>query len=1680
MITNPLSNQNYINKDFQVIYPELLDAVKKLTEKWDPTISNESDPGVILLKLNAIIADKNNYNIDKNILECFPDSVSQYGNAYKLFSQLGYNMHWYRSGTGKGLIQYKVKETDNYGDVSFTVPMFTMFCDEDKENIFTSISDTALALNGDTATMDIMQGVVKDLKIGSSNKISFANLDNNLRIYFPVFNVAENGIFISNALEEDGKYSFDMSSRWEQVDNLHIQALNTKVYEFGVDQTNNTCYVEFPLDASNLMKDGIVIKYIQSDGASGNIFANKLSTLYSDTTIEGGGQEIVLKGSDIKYKNISSISNGRDPETIDDAYVNYKRTVGTFDTLVTLRDYLNFILEDSRELVSNGFITDRTCDFQDSYSIVTFEDSTTKIKNENKKVISSEGSESLKDGMQPFELKAYFFNYSRFPAADVNVSTLQSMQAYRQSYDDSFKFDGLTIKDSVEEAYKNSKSIQHNFTDIEENRQILIKNLFDLNITIIPTTLITQRESEDLKKNLYNSLLKAFQSKNIEFGKEITYEEVYDVCNNADARIKAVALDNFEYTPYALFYNGAETKFEEIQLSTSSLPLTDDNTTNISLGEKISLEILAKNILAGKTPMYIQNSDFSYQLNQSGARSISASKIDTKCQFEFRPNNPEHEVLPNESICLYAPGLNDVISYSAGVKFFFYSRNSKSDSIPANTDYRLSGGEQLTFFWTDEDGADALYLYKTYTAGDIINATFQIEQDVDLENFSEIGNVLFRVYQGEGRIVGDFNNTIRELNGSKHVLSTARTINIREIQSVSLKNKNNLCYWITNQKNDNGDKYILTLNAKNGIKEFAKIPAYTYPSEYNQGQYVAISNYERDSISIKDSNATDIFEEIKTSLDIYNKNTNRVVGQTFSSYLNRFVINATNLATVVNDAKVVSNASAIDFDNNNSLTITSEVSRDGYVYFPNMDKPSINDEEGNAISIPSKNIQRISNDALSYYKKNLKLANNSTNRKVYIDLDHQLLSIEDDGVGYITVGNGDTETGKFDKVYTENSTLIGEAKGRSLLFTYETVDGNTGWTINRNSDNIYTSEQLKTTFGIGFINNDYSDINSFTIELLNTPEFGVRYNIGTVYTVGEDIQINVSTNFSEISKMVEGEYRKFYYGKGIKIDKENSAAYYEVLQDPIQNIIQNFVMNFGLDIILGQGKYIAIGTMENTADTSMLTYEYTLRNNEWFIYTDEYFSSFEMLGAGGTVKIQKYKDPNATNVDTSINFEVPIVNDVENILKDGEQALSRDAWHIFNFNDSAYQSKDSDFGDLVTCIINQQIFLGEGSKIKVEFPEGDYEYLVITSDGCSSKGTLPLVTEQVLYNYQISYLGPDSTQWEYLPRNKDYDLLWDAYSILNINIPQYGEQRLYREHKNQFVVYEDINSAEPSLIPVYPDTPASDTSAKDTFVQCDVPITMEGGKGIDVRYVDLTNIESNSLIPINLFAYTKNIFESDSQNSYSITNNEDLISITIKAQLNDPKETTVPLKYNISFNGGKIILPIEFSRELKDAETLSIINSNVVEPTPSEESTANDSAAQAIFINNNIDIIKPTVRYYMVLAVSSDANDMMLSFNLENINSDFSIKLYPLFTCKYAFDGEQQNTKDKLKVDEGLLLSEIAKFDVEHQFDYTFVPSEGYLLNPLYGKNYFDKNNFANPFTIPKIKKLDVKVVNIK
>ena len=94
-------------KDYYQIWNELLELASKISTRWSPDSTNESDPGIVLLKSLVAIADKLNYNIDKNTLEAFMPSASQQESMRKLTEMMGYSMKYYRAANCKVSISYK-------------------------------------------------------------------------------------------------------------------------------------------------------------------------------------------------------------------------------------------------------------------------------------------------------------------------------------------------------------------------------------------------------------------------------------------------------------------------------------------------------------------------------------------------------------------------------------------------------------------------------------------------------------------------------------------------------------------------------------------------------------------------------------------------------------------------------------------------------------------------------------------------------------------------------------------------------------------------------------------------------------------------------------------------------------------------------------------------------------------------------------------------------------------------------------------------------------------------------------------------------------------------------------------------------------------------------------------------------------------------------------------------------------------------------------------------------------------------------------------------------------------------------------------------------------------------------------------------------------------------------------
>ena len=159
----------------------------------------------------AFIADKNNYNIDKNILEAFMPSATQMSSMRNLCEMNGYNMKYYNSATTSVKFMYTGSSSDGLSDsFTMTLPAFTTtITDEDGNVTYSLLQDCVLSKKNLAQSVTCIEGTFQDLMVNNSNILHLSSLDDDNRIYFSVENVAENGIRIYNSSEGSSDYYGD-------------------------------------------------------------------------------------------------------------------------------------------------------------------------------------------------------------------------------------------------------------------------------------------------------------------------------------------------------------------------------------------------------------------------------------------------------------------------------------------------------------------------------------------------------------------------------------------------------------------------------------------------------------------------------------------------------------------------------------------------------------------------------------------------------------------------------------------------------------------------------------------------------------------------------------------------------------------------------------------------------------------------------------------------------------------------------------------------------------------------------------------------------------------------------------------------------------------------------------------------------------------------------------------------------------------------------------------------------------------------------------------------------------------------------------------------------------------------------------------------------------------------------
>ena len=636
-------------------------------------------------------------------------------------------MHWYRSG--QTTVGFQIKSTQNLPS-SFVIPAFTMVSNANKDIVYTTLEPVVLytdsTMRYNIVNTPAIEGHIEDYKINGDIKIDLNNLDNDMRLYFTKTNIAENGIFIRST----GDTIYD----WQAVTNILSYPSGSKVFEFGILPDSNTCYIQFPKDIASLVNATIEIRFIISNGKSGSIKANTLTEFLNDETVFNDKQEKVTYNDKVRVIQTDVSYGNEDPETIQDAYKNYKKTIGTFNTLITKKDYENFLynLKDNVGYVtSNCVVTDRTNDVNLASKVITWNGVLNKTE-----YIVAENENTNEDSLTPYDIVLY------------------SLNPGDGTYDSTFEPNiDSTITSILKNASDEVKAIEHNMHDFSDLNSIsngficLLKNISAITGRIVTYQKVTKDEAKEIETNVQYALSQQYNARNVEFGKELDYNNLIDTITSADARIKTVALDIPRNQIYKV---GTNTKGESA-ISQNTLSIDD------------KLTIVAKMILSGNVQLFNFNTSFDYDFGQTNVQSYGSATnpiktittqatISNSATSNALTSTNGYTLKSNEIVQLCAPNYITTKEYSTYVRFNFFSNSTAS--IPEKVDYKLKDAEYIKVTYKDQNNNTQT---DTLNPGTIINCNFRIDRSTETTNMNTFSTYKYILESGQSLAVKELN-----------------------------------------------------------------------------------------------------------------------------------------------------------------------------------------------------------------------------------------------------------------------------------------------------------------------------------------------------------------------------------------------------------------------------------------------------------------------------------------------------------------------------------------------------------------------------------------------------------------------------------------------------------------------------------------------------------------------------------------------------------------------------------------------------------------------------------------------------------------------------------------------------------------------------------------------------------
>jgi hypothetical protein len=335
-----LSKLSYTKQDYESILLEIAELFNgsSLGTSWDNI--SESDIMFITMSLLAAHKDMLNYMIDYRTLESFMSTAREFRSVVRNANSFGYKVESYKAGSALVEVSNEVS--------GVTIPSFTQLIDSSGV-AWTYIGDDVEVSTGDQ--IRVYQGIPRslDLDIASMTGTPKTHIISNSSVAIGS-NYSDAGcskLTVSKPDEDD--------SEWEEIENIHTYTdSDNRVYELRIDSQQIT-YIMFTENFDPADYDGytFTINYLVTSGSSASSINNLTTTVVSGTSPVSVSFEPVA----------DTLVVGSNPPTVAEIKERFKRYYLSMNSLVTVDDYKNFVMNQKTVLgISKCLVTDNQRD----------------------------------------------------------------------------------------------------------------------------------------------------------------------------------------------------------------------------------------------------------------------------------------------------------------------------------------------------------------------------------------------------------------------------------------------------------------------------------------------------------------------------------------------------------------------------------------------------------------------------------------------------------------------------------------------------------------------------------------------------------------------------------------------------------------------------------------------------------------------------------------------------------------------------------------------------------------------------------------------------------------------------------------------------------------------------------------------------------------------------------------------------------------------------------------------------------------------------------------------------------------------------------------------------------------------------------------------------------------------